>query len=47
MRLRAGARAGDPDLARRVREAKQLLETGEVLRAPTVARAAAPGGEQR
>ena len=36
LRLRATGRPGCADLGRRVRETKQLLETGEVLRSPVV-----------
>ncbi|NUR31492.1 MAG: hypothetical protein HOV83_37580 [Catenulispora sp.] len=42
MCLRVTARGGEGDLGRQVREAKQLLETGEVLASPAL-----PEGDRR
>jgi hypothetical protein len=46
-RLRATARDGYGDLGRRVRETKQILETGEILRSPAVPDRDATAGELR
>lgn len=46
LRLRATARPGQGDLGRRVRETKQLLETGEVLRSPAVPEVGLTAGDQ-
>lgn len=47
MCLSATARSGSGDLGRRVREAKQILETGEVLRSPAVPSVDEAAGDRR